>query len=192
MLLPRSRLSRKTGRVRLLQHPIWLQDKTSARHVRTVVAANKPARMTRYNRGTKGSSCRLGKYSHFLPSHSCKHRLALHLNEHAPDKHCWLQYSTSLVHSMWQLWHCWWQVPAEHVIFLHILLSQTWLHSVKAYLPSLCVHLHEEVLHFCRHLFDNTELHVSLDGISAIAAGMHTAEIMKMMNILRVICNKKT
>lgn len=184
ILLLTVQLSRK-GRVFFLQHLTWLQDKTSARHVKTVVAANSPAIITRYNRGMNGSSCPEGKCSHFLPSHSCTQRLALHLNEHAPDKHCWLQYSTSLVHSIWQLWHCWKQVPAEHLIVLHPAPPQTWLHSVNAYLPSLWPHLHDVVLHFWRHVFDSTELHLSVVKVSALAARRHRrANAVKMVNIL--------
>ena len=91
-----------------------------------------------------------GTWLHGLPLQSCTHFLALHVKLHTPERHCCPQYSTSLAHTIWQLWHFWKQFLAEHVRVLHRWPGQAWVQLEGLKFPCVVIpHLHNTSPHFC-------------------------------------------
>lgn len=120
-------------------------------------------------------------WSHSSPLHSWTQPLALHANEHAPDRHRWLQNSTSLVHSMWQSWHCWKQVLDEHVMVLQLESWQVWLHVAWRESPDVKPHLHGDLfLHCCKQVLETIASQISVgDALSLVKSKNSTTTTTK-------------
>lgn len=148
------------------------------------ISANSPASNIKLAFGIISVHLFEGLPSHFPPLHCCSQRAALHVKEHAPDRHRCLQWPTSLVHTMWQLWHSWWHVRDEHVSTLQPVFAQDWLQSLKRKLFFPPEHSQEVWLHFwkswklvCTEMF--------IWRLSAIAFATKSAVKIKMSrNIL--------